>query len=131
MPQFEEAFGKLAPILRGFVVSSILLPSAVTGMIAGPLCDRLSRKRVTRLGAGIFALGSAIECGVTSLPAFIVGRCIAGAGEGLFLSSIITYLCVGPGCHLCTHAAGRTEVSPQALRGRFVRCGAAREGCGC
>jgi len=105
MAAFEATFGHLSPIVRGLTVSSILLPSALTGVLAGPLSDRISRKRTTALGAAMFALGSAICCGVNSLAALIVARCVAGAGEGLFLSSVTTYT---------------TEISPRSLRGRFV-----------
>lgn len=95
MPAFQATFGHLSPIVRGLTVSSILLPSALTGVVAGPLSDRISRKRTTALGAALFAIGSAICCGVGSLAALIVGRCVAGAGEGLFLSSVTTYTSVG------------------------------------
>lgn len=60
MPQFIEHFGKLGEFLRGFVVAVILLPSAITALLAGSLSDRISRKYTIALGSLIFAIGSAL-----------------------------------------------------------------------
>ncbi|KAI5481723.1 hypothetical protein MNV49_002949 [Pseudohyphozyma bogoriensis] len=107
MDQFVEHFGELSEFMRGFVVSVILLPSAVTGLVAGKLMDKISRKYTISLGAVIFAVGSGISCGAPNLAVLIVARCIAGAGEGLFLSASTCYLC---------------EIAPRHLRGRVMSC---------
>ena len=92
MPQFVAQFGELEPLLRGFVVACILVPSALTGIIGGSISDKISRKRTIALGCAIFAIGSAISAGSNSLAALITGRCIAGLGEGLFLSCLSVYV---------------------------------------
>ena len=62
-------------------------------MIAGNVADKISRKRSIALGALIFAVGSAVSAAATaSLVMLIVGRCIAGTGEGLFLGCLGVYL---------------------------------------
>lgn len=111
MPQFTAHFGILNDFMRGFVVSVILIPSALTGILAGSLSDRISRKYTIALGSLIFSVGSAIcecvscshetrtddvsiACGAPNLSTLIVARCIAGAGEGFFLSAATVYLCV-------------------------------------
>ncbi|GAA5877955.1 hypothetical protein JCM1840_000123 [Sporobolomyces johnsonii] len=106
MPSFVAEFGELTPLMRGVVVAIILVPSAFTGMIAGGVSDRLSRKRTIALGSLIFAVGSAISAGaVEHLGVLILGRCIAGAGEGLFLGCLGVYIC---------------EISPKHLRATMM-----------
>lgn len=60
MPQFIEHFGVLSDFIRGFVVAVILIPSAVTGILAGSLSDRISRKYTISLGSLMYAVGFAI-----------------------------------------------------------------------
>lgn len=81
MPQFQAQFGVLSDFVRGIVVASILVPSAFTGIVAGSVSDRISRKRTISLGCAIFAVGSAISCGSNRLGVLLFGRCVAGAGE--------------------------------------------------
>lgn len=85
MSSFQKEFGVLEPIIQGLVVSScrsrsahihhrrdleiecffhlcyqvsIILPaSALSGFMAGPVSDKISRKRTVSLGALIFAAG--------------------------------------------------------------------------
>ncbi|GAA6001436.1 hypothetical protein JCM10207_006666 [Rhodosporidiobolus poonsookiae] len=108
MDEFEKTFGggELGELLRGVIVSLILVPSGVTGVLAGTVADRLSRKWTISLGAAIFAIGSAISAGsVTSLGVLMLGRCIAGLGEGLFLGILGVYL---------------SEISPRHLRSQML-----------
>lgn len=104
MEQFKDVFGELSPIIQGLVVSSILLPAALASLAAGSLADRISRTRTFTIGGAIFALGAVLECAANNLAMLIVGRCIAGVGEGLFLSMITVYIC---------------EIAPTAIRGRL------------
>lgn len=92
MPQFTEQFGLLDPLLRGFVVAVILIPSALSGLIGGSISDRISRKRTLALGSLVFACGSSLSAGSRTLGMLIAGRCIAGIGEGFFLSVLSVYM---------------------------------------
>ncbi|GAA5886161.1 hypothetical protein JCM6882_004283 [Rhodosporidiobolus microsporus] len=103
MQQFTELFGELSPIMHGVVVAIILVPSAATGALAGNVSDKLSRRRTIALGSAIFALGSAISASSYKLAQLIAGRCIAGAGEGLFLGCLSVYLCEISPSHLRSH----------------------------
>ncbi|BGP55798.1 hypothetical protein JCM8202v2_003405 [Rhodotorula sphaerocarpa] len=106
MQTFKDEFGELTSIMRGIVVSIILVPSALTGMLAGNVSDRISRKYAIGLGAAVFGVGSVLSAAaVKSLAMLIVGRCIAGAGEGLFLGCLGVYL---------------TEISPRHLRSLMI-----------
>ncbi|GJN89332.1 hypothetical protein Rhopal_002312-T1 [Rhodotorula paludigena] len=103
MQAFVDDFGHLSPTLRGVVVAVILLPSAFVGMTAGNVADKLSRKYAIALGAVIFAIGSAISAGATSLGMLIGARCLAGIGEGLFLPVGGVYLAELSPKHLRPH----------------------------
>lgn len=105
MSQFKDVFGDLSPIIQGLVVSSILLPAALASIVAGSLADRISRTRTFAIGGAIFAVGVVLECASKNLAMLIVGRCISGVGEGLFLSVVTVYLC---------------EIAPTAIRGRML-----------
>ncbi|SGY78785.1 BQ5605_C008g04952 [Microbotryum silenes-dioicae] len=105
MPQFIAHFGQLSEFLRGFIVAVILIPSAITGMFAGSVADRIGRKRTISLGSLIFAAGMGMCVVAPNLTVLIVGRCVAGSGEGFFLSAGNVYLC---------------EISPKHIRGRIM-----------
>ncbi|GAA5935249.1 hypothetical protein JCM10213_003986, partial [Rhodosporidiobolus nylandii] len=106
MKDFENEFGVLSPLMRGVVVSIILVPSGATGVLAGSLSDRLSRKRTIALGAAIFAVGSVISAAAKgSLGVLLLGRCVAGAGEGCFLGCLGVVL---------------SELAPRHLRAQMM-----------
>ncbi|KAK4054522.1 hypothetical protein OIV83_001016 [Microbotryomycetes sp. JL201] len=106
MPAFEQQFGgRLDPVLRGLVVSLILPSSVITGIMAGSISDKISRKFTISLGGAIFALGSILSAASFNLAMLIVGRVVAGLGEGLFLGCSGVYLC---------------EISPKKIRGQVT-----------
>ena len=89
MPSFKESFGEISPALVGWVVSSLLLSATIFSLFAGSFSDKLGRTRSIGVGALVFALGAALECAATNLPMLIAGRLIVGAGQGLFLSTLL------------------------------------------
>lgn len=105
MPFFELQFGILSPLVRGFFVAIILVPASISGIFAGLLSDYRGREQAISIGCLIFSIGSAISAGSNSFAVLILGRVIAGSGEGLFLSVIGVYIC---------------EISPIHLRGKMV-----------
>ncbi|KAH8706026.1 general substrate transporter [Talaromyces proteolyticus] len=66
------------------------------------MSDSLGRTRTLAIGALVFALGAAIEASASQLSVLIIDRLIVGAGEGLFLSTLVVYIC---------------EISPAKYRG--------------
>ncbi|KAJ3837128.1 putative MFS sugar transporter [Lentinula raphanica] len=105
MDQFIQSGFKLSPTLQGVVVAMILITSSISGMFSGFLADKISRVYTMALGAAIFCAGSIIECVSPNLACILVGRGVAGVGEGFFLSIIAVY-CV--------------EISPAVSRGRVT-----------
>ncbi|KAK6074014.1 polyol transporter 2-like protein 1 [Seiridium cupressi] len=85
--------GDLTPFLVGFTVSLIMLTGAVPSISAGQLADSLGRHKVITLGAVLFGIGAAIEGSSYGLPQFLVGRALAGFGEGVYLSNVAVYIC--------------------------------------
>lgn len=89
MPQFEASLGALSPSLQGIIVSSIMITASVVSPFSGALADWLGRTRALAIGGLLFAIGAALEASAVNLGMFIAGRCIVGAGEGLFLSTMV------------------------------------------
>ncbi|RDW66928.1 hypothetical protein BP5796_09677 [Coleophoma crateriformis] len=105
MPQFEESINKLSPTLQGFTVALIMVTGAVPGIFAGQLANRYGQLLVVMTGALVFTLGTALEAGSSKLSMFLVGRALAGIGEGMWLTNISVYI---------------TEIAPKVKRGTFV-----------
>ncbi|KAJ5765324.1 hypothetical protein N7520_004883 [Penicillium odoratum] len=94
MKDFKAVFGgSQNSTIHGLIVSSILIPAALSSLFAGHLADRLGRAMGISIGCFIFAVGAAIEAAAISLGMFIAGRVIEGLGEGLFLGNLVVYIC--------------------------------------
>ncbi|ESZ92472.1 hypothetical protein SBOR_7135 [Sclerotinia borealis F-4128] len=105
MPQFAETFGTLSSTVHGLVVSTILIPAALSSMFTGHLANTLGRLTATAIGSFIFGIGAIIECSSFGLPQLFIGRAIKGVGEGFFLSTLVVYI---------------TEISPPSQRGTLA-----------
>ncbi|KAK6522957.1 hypothetical protein TWF281_002384 [Arthrobotrys megalospora] len=113
MDQFQKDFGHTSPTMHGVIISMILLTAAISSVFAGHLADKISRTYTTCLGAGIFAIGSLLQAiagfgeGTRSakLGVLLLGRSIAGIGEGFFLTSTQVYI---------------IEIAPGHVRGRVT-----------
>ncbi|KAG8968309.1 hypothetical protein FRC03_007965 [Tulasnella sp. 419] len=105
MPRFLETFKEFrSHAIQGLLVATILISASVTSFFSGWMSDKLSRKRTIMIGSFISSLGSALEAASVHTAMLIVGRLIAGVGEGMFLSAAGVYL---------------IEISPPKLRGRI------------
>jgi MFS family permease len=102
MEPFTATFGTLTPTIQGLVVSSILIPGALSSFFAGPIADRISRTFAISLGGALFSVGALICALSRTLPQLFVGRIISGLGEGIFLSCINVY---------------SLEIAPRRIRG--------------
>ncbi|KAM5444878.1 hypothetical protein MferCBS31731_000333 [Microsporum ferrugineum] len=92
MDSFTKAFGHPSPSLHGLIVSSILIPAAISSFLAGRVADVLGRPPAIAIGSAIFALGAAIEAAAVHLGMFVAGRVVAGIGEGLYLGTLVVWL---------------------------------------
>ncbi|WYZ45078.1 hypothetical protein EsH8_VIII_000394 [Colletotrichum jinshuiense] len=88
--------------MHGVIVSSVLIPGALSALVSGVMADRFGHVRLFALGAFIYGCGTGIECASPILGVFILGRLIKGAGEGMFLSNVYVQV---------------SEMSPARVRG--------------
>ncbi|TAQ91181.1 hypothetical protein B7494_g564 [Chlorociboria aeruginascens] len=105
MPQFSSSLSPLSPTLHGLLISSILIPAAISSLFSGHLANKLGRIRAISLGTFVFGLGASIESSSVKLGMLIAGRVIKGLGEGGFLSLLVVYI---------------TEISPPRSRGTLA-----------
>ena len=89
MKSYVSDFGALSATVHGLVVSSILIPAAISSFFAGRVADVLGRPKNIAIGALIFGFGAALEAGAVSIAMFVAGRIIAGVGEGLYLGTLV------------------------------------------
>lgn len=54
--------------------------------------ERLGRKKAVLLGTTVMAVGAILQIASFSVPQMIVGRIIAGLGNGMFYSEPVYYL---------------------------------------
>ena len=92
MPHFELTIGTLTPAMRGFIVSFLLLMGAVPAFFAGQLADRYGHLQIVMVGSMIFTLGAILQGAAFAIPMLLVGRALAGLGEGLWLSNVSVYV---------------------------------------
>lgn len=104
VPGIQASFNSTSAQI-GFQVASLLLGAALGGLLAGPLSDRIGRKR-TMLVAGILFLVTAVLTGLApSGPAFTFFRFFSGMGVGIASLVSPEYI---------------AEVSPASMRGRLT-----------
>lgn len=89
MKTYTAQFGVQSPTIHGLIVSSILIPAAITSFFAGWVADSIGRSKNIAIGALIFSIGAAIEAGAVHISMFVVGRIIEGIGEGLYLGTML------------------------------------------
>lgn len=94
MKSFTGQFGDMSATVHGLIVSAILIPAAISSFFGGYLADKLGRPRAISIGAMIFALGAALEASAVHIAMFVVGRCVEGVGEGLYLGTLVVYECI-------------------------------------
>ncbi len=95
----------LGPAMKGWAASSALLGCVLGVVIAGPVSDRLGRRRALIFAAVLFlvsALGTAFP---RTFVEFVVFRMIGGIGVGIASMTSPMYI---------------AEVSPRHIRGRMV-----------
>ncbi|KAI1210210.1 general substrate transporter [Annulohypoxylon truncatum] len=105
MNDFTKYAGNPSPTIHGLIVSSILIPAAISSFFAGRVADALGRPLGIAIGSFIFGTGAALEGASVHIAMFIVGRVVEGIGEGLYLSMMVVYIC---------------EISPPRYRGALT-----------
>ncbi len=105
-PFYEEFFAIAGnEVMQGWAMSSALIGCLVGALIAGRLSDRIGRKPILILSAGLF-ICTAIGTGATDdFTVFNIFRLVGGFAIGIASSLSPMYI---------------AEIAPAHLRGRFV-----------
>ena len=96
-----EDFG-LSPFMQGAVVASLLLGAMVGAALAGPLSDRLGRRRLIMIAAVTFTVGAIAAAAAPSAWALVAARFVIGLAVGCAALVVPLYL---------------SEIAPTRLRG--------------
>ncbi|KAI2603770.1 general substrate transporter [Hypoxylon sp. NC1633] len=123
MDDFTKYVGNPTPTIHGLIVSSILIPAAISSFFAGRVADALGRPRGIAIGSFIFGAGAALEGASTHIAMFVVGRIIEGIGEGLYLSMMVVYMCeIAPPRYRAALTTGPQLITTLGLCAGFFTC---------
>ncbi|OMH83511.1 putative glucose transporter rco-3 [Zancudomyces culisetae] len=105
MDNFVKYFNDPSSSSKGLVVSFLTLGCFLGSVAAGPLADKLSRKRSLIMAGVIMLVGVALETFSVNLGMLTAARTIAGLGVGIISAVVPTY---------------QSELSHPAIRGRLI-----------
>ncbi len=100
----EIEFG-LTKLELGWAVSSLTLTATLAMMAAGPLSDRIGRKKVLTYASVLYAISAIGSALAPSFLLLVIARMIGGIGVGASLIIAPMYI---------------AEISPPEMRGRMV-----------
>ncbi len=103
--KFIELEFALTKLELGWAVASLTLSATIAMMIAGPLSDRISRKKVLTIAAILYAVSAIGSAFAPSYWFLVLARMIGGLGVGASLIIAPMYI---------------AEISPPEMRGRMV-----------
>lgn len=103
--KFVEAEFALTKLQLGWAVSSLTLSATLAMMIAGPLSDRIGRKKVLTYAAILYAVSAIGSAFAPSFLVLVIARMIGGIGVGASLIIAPMYI---------------AEIAPPEMRGRMV-----------
>ena len=82
LPEIASGLGTTAGWV-GRAVSGYAVAAAVAALVAGPLSDRLGRRRFLAGASALLGLGSAVSAATNSFTGFALARVATGAGAGV------------------------------------------------
>ena len=103
--KFIEVEFSLTKIQLGWAVGSLTLSATLAMLLAGPLSDRIGRKKVLTIAAILYAISAIGSALAPSFFILVVARMIGGLGVGASLIIAPMYI---------------AEISPASMRGRMV-----------
>jgi SP family arabinose:H+ symporter-like MFS transporter len=103
--KFIEPEFNLTKLELGWSVASLTLTATAAMLVAGPLSDRIGRRKVLRYAAILYAISAIGSALAPSFLVLVIARMIGGFGVGASLILAPMYI---------------AEISPSHLRGRMV-----------
>ncbi|WP_424005157.1 sugar porter family MFS transporter (plasmid) [Haloarcula salina] len=95
----------MSPLVEGIIVSGAMAGAAAGAAVGGQLADRLGRRRLIFIAAGVFFLGSFTMAVAPNVPVLVAGRLIDGVAIGF--ASIVGPLYI-------------SEIAPPRIRGALT-----------
>jgi sugar porter (SP) family MFS transporter len=92
----------LSPFMQGAVVAGLLLGAMIGAAVAGPMSDRLGRRRLIMIAAVTFTIGALGAAAAPSAGVLLVARFVIGLGVGSAALVVPLYL---------------SEIAPTQIRG--------------
>lgn len=103
--RFIEPYFELTKMQLGWSVACLTLVATITMLVAGPISDKIGRKKVLTYAAVFFAISAITSALATKFWFFIIARMVGGIGVGAALIIAPMYI---------------AEISPPKVRGRLV-----------
>lgn len=103
--KFIEPEFNLTKLELGWAVSSLTLTATLAMMIAGPISDKLGRKRVLSIAAVLYALSAILSAVAPTFVFLVFARMLGGFGVGASLIIAPMYI---------------AEIAPAKIRGTMV-----------
>ncbi|HAF30819.1 MAG TPA: MFS transporter [Bacteroidales bacterium] len=103
--RFIEPYFELTKIQLGWAVACLTLVATITMFVAGPISDRIGRKKILTYAAILYAISAITSASATEFWFFVLARMLGGVGVGISLIIAPMYI---------------AEISPPKLRGRLV-----------
>lgn len=91
LPRIGEEL-RIAESLRGTLMTAYAVPMALSSLLAGPLSDRIGRRRILLLGTVTMAVALLAHGLVSSYASFLAARALAGSCGGLLSGAAISYV---------------------------------------
>ena len=95
----------LSPFMQGAIVAALLLGAMVGAALAGPLSDRMGRKRLIMIAGITFTIGALAAAAAPSAWPLVAARFVIGLAVGSAALVVPLYL---------------SEIAPTELRGRVA-----------
>ncbi len=102
---FIEPEFQLSKIELGWAVSSLTLTATLAMLLAGPLSDRIGRRKVLTYAAVLYAVSAVGSAMAPDFITLVIARMVGGLGVGASLIIAPMYI---------------AEISPAKMRGRMV-----------
>jgi sugar porter (SP) family MFS transporter len=100
----KQDFG-LSPFMQGAVVAALLLGAMVGAALAGPLSDRMGRRRLIMLAAVTFTVGALAAAAAPNAGVLVAARIVLGLAVGSAALVVPLYL---------------SEIAPTEIRGAIA-----------
>ena len=95
----------LSPFMQGAIVAALLLGAMIGAGLAGPLSDRMGRKRIIIIAGITFTVGALAAAAAPSAGALVAARFVLGLAVGSAALVVPLYL---------------SEIAPKDMRGRIA-----------